>query len=145
MIDTEISVLQAEVEKIQAKLSAAQDAAPGVREAHMANFEALKEKRAAYMASWESDDAAYKASKEVERKAVMDSFDRGLEAFTAATGIEASWDAAPEAHVDEENPSDPEATPVVPVPVAPAVSPYVPPSEVTPVPHQAPEAETHTA
>ncbi len=56
----QMSVLEAEVAKIKAKLFPPTEA-PDAHAVHMANFENMKAKRAAYKASWAAEDEAYAA------------------------------------------------------------------------------------
>ncbi len=66
---------------------------------HQANLAELKAKRAACKAAWAKEDADFereiavlRARHEAARTERMAGFDRGLEAFKDATGIDAHWD-----------------------------------------------------
>jgi hypothetical protein len=81
------------------RLLAARKRAAEVHETHHSNLAELKARRAAYIASWPLSDAelARRIAKihgeyDHERAEMMASFDRGLAAFSAATGIAAKWD-----------------------------------------------------
>jgi hypothetical protein len=81
------------------RLLAARKRAAEVHETHHSNLAELKARRAAYIASWPLSDAALakrlaeiKALHDHERAEMMASFDRGLAAFIATTGIAAKWE-----------------------------------------------------
>jgi hypothetical protein len=82
-----------------ALLRAARKRAAEVQDTHRSNLAELKAKRAAYIASWPLSDAELArriakihAEYDHERAEMMASFDRGLAAFSAATGIAAKWE-----------------------------------------------------
>jgi hypothetical protein len=82
-----------------ALLRAARKRAAEVQDTHRSNLAELKAKRAAYIASWPLSDAALakrlaeiKVLHDHDRAEMMASFDRGLTAFSATTGIAAKWD-----------------------------------------------------
>lgn len=81
------------------RLLAARKRAAEVHETHHSNLAELKARRVAYIASWPLSDATLarkiaemQAIHDHDRAEMMASFDRGLAAFSAATGIAAKWD-----------------------------------------------------